>query len=311
MREIISMKTFIRLAAAAMVSLGASGVSAADLDQGSLKDSSRSSYTTTVVASDNVNWTGFYLGVHAGGGAGVAELNRYLRHDLDIWYGYEGDVETYPVATDAGRQDLDLGLEGLFAGVNVEYKFQRGGFMFAPFADIELSSFEGSADYSRNIVLHGEDEDYGILAERGHVDLEQKWSGTAGVKAGFLLNQRTWVYGLLGATWAEFDLEGGSDFVLLDGEDLPFPSSRYSTSETVFGVTVGAGIETRIGEKTTLSLEGRYTDFDSISAKFGGTNSIDFSEGRGYYGANTSTHESVSVDPRIWTVRAGLKWDLN
>lgn len=305
------MQTLRNVVLATLAVLVPTGASAADLD--SWKDSPRESSTRVVAVSEKAPiWTGIYLGVHGGGGAGVFDVGRTLTHGFDLFYDEnENERVIERIVTDHGRQEIDLGMEGLFGGINLEYKRQHGNFVWGVFGDIEVSGIEGDTSQSRNIVLHGwDDETYGILAESSRMRIEQEWSGTVGFKAGFLATPNTYIYGLIGGTWAEFNLSGGSTFTLLEGDLVPVPSTSYSASDTLFGWTVGLGIETRLQQNVTFALEGRYTDFDSISAGSSASEQIDFCD-RGDCGVITSSHESARGDPSLWTVRAALKYHFN
>jgi opacity protein-like surface antigen len=59
----------------------ASGAQAADVFRGSFKDEQ-----PVISEAAAKNWTGFYVGIEAGGGAGVYEAARNLEHGLDYWH---------------------------------------------------------------------------------------------------------------------------------------------------------------------------------------------------------------------------------
>lgn len=84
---------------------------------------------------------------------------------------------------------------------------------------------------------------------------------TIGGRIGVLANENTQFYGMLGWSRASFDethsYNGGGVFAGL--------SSAGTSSYEVDGATIGIGMETRLGERTSLGVEYRYTDLDDQS----------------------------------------------
>ena len=76
---------------------------------------------------------------------------------------------------------------------------------------------------------------------------------TASMRFGYLINDSTLVYGLIGAAKTKFE----ADYRFIVGEDIS--SSTYIAN--VSGRTLGLGFETAISPKTSLKLEYRYSDF--------------------------------------------------
>lgn len=76
-------------------------------------------------------------------------------------------------------------------------------------------------------------------------------------RLGYLTSENTMIYGLFGVTHANFDA----------GISGSAGDSFGGTSEglALTAATIGAGIETRIGERTSLKLEYRMTDFGDYS----------------------------------------------
>lgn len=348
------MKKHFALAAGLAALLSSGAAMAADIlgkAEGSVKD-----YTPAR------SWTGFYIGVEAGGGAGVFEATRraarhidgqtatYTKDDNSISTADGGDANTDPdpvrcctEAYDDGvlkdgynvetgvtrifndiRQDkLDLGLDGFFGGVNIEYKRQFGSnFVAGVFGSFDWGKMSGSDTFARQISLDGAAIDaieettgfgnYALATEAGHVSIERKWAGDAGVKLGYLVTPDTLVYGLVAASFGRFDIKGGSDISLLDGAQSfsPYPASSYSKGETKVGLKLGGGIETRLADRLNLGVEGAWTRYQNLDVGAGGSKfwaDPDCPD----QGIITSTNEGIGGKLGIFDVKATLKYQLN
>lgn len=285
---------------AASVLALASAANASDL-RGSLKDVA---YVEQVATA---TWTGFYIGIEAGGGAGVFDAARDIEHGLSFFHSKEDVREETRLLTDRQSSRLDLGMEGIFGGVNAEYKHQLGKVVVGAFANFDWSGMEGDHSYSREIVLHTS-PDIQLAHESGRLNVEKEWNADLGVKLGWLYTPDTLVYGLIGASWGRFNLSGGSDLSFIDGEFAPFPGSSFNQSETLVGLTLGAGIETRLDEakRLTLGLEGRYTRYTGLDDAFS-----DFNDIGEDCGVSFSTADRVDGDISEWTARMTLKYKIN
>lgn len=284
---------------ASVLTLSASAY-ASDL-RGSLKDD------VLITGPVTHTWTGFYIGIEAGGGAGVFDAARTIEHGLDFFHTKEGVREDVRLLTDRESSRLDLGMEGIFGGLNAEYKLQLGQAVVGVFGNFDWSGMEGGHSYSREIVIHT-DPDFQLAHESGRLNVEKEWNADLGVKLGWLYTPDTLVYGLIGASWGRFNLKGGSDLSFIEGEFAPFPGSSFNRSETLVGLTLGAGIETRLDDakKWHLGIEGRYTRYADLDDAFSDFN--DFGED---CGVSFSTADRVDGDISEWTARMTLKYKIN
>lgn len=295
------MRKFL-ITTASMIAMSASA-QASDL-RGSIKDDPV--FTGPVTHT----WTGFYIGIEAGGGAGVFDAARTLEHGLDFFHTDKetGERENYRILTDRESSRMDLGMEGIFGGLNLEYKQQVGSKLVLGIAgNFDWSGMEGSHSYSREIVI-GDEPDFQLAHESGRLNVEKKWNADLVGKAGWLYTPDTLVYGLIGASWGRFNLKGGSDLSFIEGEFAPFPGSSFNQSETIVGLTLGAGIETRLDEakRLTLGLEGRYTRYTGLDDAFS-----DFNDIGEDCGVSFSTADRVDGDISEWTARMTLKYKIN
>ena len=83
-------------------------------------------------------------------------------------------------------------------------------------------------------------------------------------KPGYVFNQSTLFYGLIGPRWGNFKTSTSVDFSLVgDGLDLSFPYSD-SVSGYEIGLTAGLGIQQNIVDHFHLGLEYVYTTYGNI-----------------------------------------------
>ena len=164
------------------------------------------------------SWTGCYIGAH--GGYAVAA------HDVSVpgLFGLDG-----------------ISSEGAQGGPVVGCDLQADRFVIGAFADYAFRSVE------TNVSLFG---------SSASVGLEDAWS--AGVRAGYLVQPTTLVYGLIAYQHTDVDDLGSGLLSDLDG------------------VAGGGGIETQIGGGWSLRGEYRYVAYDT--ANIGGLVDIDTTE---------------------------------
>jgi outer membrane immunogenic protein len=128
-----------------------------------------------------------------------------------------------------GAQDVDnggvsIGGEGVLGTVSLGYdRVLRPGWVGGVFADYDFS---------------GISEDLG-----GGVSLDHNYSWSIGARLGTLVTPRTLLYGTVGYTQAEFELN--------------------NDAQTFDGYFVGAGIEHFLRDNWTLKFEYRYSDYEA------------------------------------------------
>jgi outer membrane immunogenic protein len=195
-------------------------------------------------------WTGFYAA------AGVS-LNG-LRGDLH-GYGFDDFNKTYEEAS--VRDDdygfglvLELGYDhqvgnNIVLGVSVD-----GNWIFD---DLKASGFSQDSYFDKS---GGFDEELNYF---GNVEGIVSLVGRAGV----LVTPKTLLYGLGGAAWVKYKIGGN---YWSDSEVGGPYGFSWARSGWKAGYTVGAGLETYLGQmsKTTFKFEYRYTDVGSVSTQF-------------------------------------------
>jgi outer membrane immunogenic protein len=197
----------------------ASSAFAADIyknDAGSLKDTP---YTPAF------SWTGFYLGANVG----------YAWGDTDISSNNDG--------FDEDEASIGYDTDGVIAGGQLGYNWQRGRFVFGLEGEIGYLGAEGDkrlpeADDGDNF---GETEfgAYGVLAGR---------LGIASDRALFYVKG--------GWALASIDTKAGD----LDEEEID-PSKVTNLDETLSGYAIGGGVEYALSQNWTVKGEYLYMNF--------------------------------------------------
>ena len=140
-----------------------------------------------------------------------------------------------------GESDVSGGgsvdVDGIDGGVYAGYNYQTDNWVAGVEADALLSGVEGSS---------------------GGVNVEQTWSGSLRVRAGYSL-QSFLLYGTGGLALTEVEASSGG----------------ASDSNTHLGWTLGAGIEGMITDNVTARVEYRYTDYEDKTFNLGAPTGAD------------------------------------
>jgi outer membrane immunogenic protein len=173
------------------------------------------------------SWTGFYIGGEIGYGWGEES------DDLRAITGYPLD---------------SFGVSGAIGGIKAGYNQQINALVLGVEADIEASGIQGSKG---GTFTH---EGTGV----GSLSMHNTWQSSLRARAGVAFD-RLLVYGTGGLAIAD-DRES---FYVND----PFYSAPWAGSQTntLYGWTIGAGIEYAIDNHWSLSGEVRYADFGKAS----------------------------------------------
>lgn len=210
------------------------------------------------------NWTGFYVGVHAGIAAGKFD-HKASGYADEYYYPeiYEDDTPTgtYDYFTDedyyAGSYDYAFNFDhnaiGAFGGGQIGGNIQFDHVVFGAVADISASSLKGDGEYN---VGYGS----GVsLAASSEV----QWFGTVRGRVGLAFDNLLFygtgglAYGKVKTSYsASFSGNGDNN----DGYDDYTATASGSTSATKFGWAAGGGVEYGITPNVTLSTEYLYVD---------------------------------------------------
>ncbi len=149
---------------------------------------------------------------------------------LGVLLGYSfGDADI------AGGGSVDV--DGIDGGLYAGYNYQIDNWVAGVEADGVLSGVEGSS---------------------GGVNVEQTWSGSLRLRAGYSL-QSFLLYGTGGVALTEVEASSGG----------------FSDSNTHLGWTIGAGVEGMITDNVTARVEYRYTDYEDKTFNLGAPTGAD------------------------------------
>ncbi|EKX56436.1 putative outer membrane protein [Rhodobacter sp. AKP1] len=185
---------------------------------------------TALAPSGTYDWSGFWIG----GGLGYGSTNYDISGDADLAEGQSGALEL----PDLGGQGGLLSLEAGYAYALAPRWILAG----------QLDYAFGNIDNDADLSLDGE------LSLDASYDIKVKSMMAGTARLGYLPSDTTMIYGLAGLTRAKFEADYSVSGVTSGG---------YDFSDT--GLTIGAGMETRLTEKIGLKLEYRYTKFDDYT----------------------------------------------
>jgi outer membrane immunogenic protein len=238
--------TKMKVLAATAAILGMAGsASAADVYEqgGSLKDAPFVEPAPT--------WNGVYMGV----GGGVSATTYDSDHDGAI---FDGTVVGLPIFPLFEEDRSDIGDLSGFGTVQLGFDRQRGNWVFGLFADYDWMNMDTEIDGNTIDLSVGGVPGVGLLDASLSTEIDNMWS--VGGRIGFLSSPDTLLYGLLAYTQADVTAIG--NLTLFNGAGGTVSSLTNETDLDADGVTVGAGIETKLAEQVSLKFEYRYTDLD-------------------------------------------------
>ncbi len=210
-----------------------------------------------------LNWTGFYIGA----GAGTSWT------DFDIDTAIEGISKTrvkrcyyyYCMIRKRRRNfsenfSLDEEQNNFFGTIQLGFDQQIANF-FVIGAFIDADKYFGSSE-SFSATETGPKG--GSISLSGTLDMD--YSATVGARFGVLINPATLVYGLVGYTYLKLD----TDQTLTINAKHASHTVSLDMPDELDGITVGAGVQTKISPATSFKFEYRYTNFenDSESSSF-------------------------------------------
>lgn len=187
------------------------------------------------------SWTGFYVGLNAGGAWGSS--------DVDIGC---SDGGLFPLFCEDARSTgafpfrMSNDLEGFIGGAQAGYDFQHGKMVVGLVADIAWTSIDDSDSKRTGPTVFFTESNVTRVSQ----DLE--WLATVRGRLGYALRDHFLLYATGGLAFGEVDHTFDFEF---SGGDY----ARVSKSETQVGWTVGGGGEYSFGH---WSLQGEYLYYD-------------------------------------------------
>ena len=236
------MKTWLKgVAIAALTAAGAIAAQAADLP-------TRKEAPAPVFVPPPFTWTGFYIGLNAGGIFSSGSKNATLIvPNSSLWLS-----NYFPGGLGSGKT-------GFIGGGQAGYNWQTGAFVLGVVTDFDGTTLSSSRNFSSTPFTAAGLYNGDTLNVNSKVSLD--WLGTTRAKVGFVVtpDNRLMVYGTGGVAYGG----GSSHFNVYDQRYNAYWSG--SPSSTRVGWTIGAGVEYAFTNNWTIGGEYLYADLGSRS----------------------------------------------
>lgn len=273
------------LAVAALLGIGSAV--AADLP-------ARTYSKAPALADPGYDWSGFYVGVNAGGAWGT--FGSRTTTDFNpaplggpLVYLISGQPSLQTLAA-AGAQDLSA--SSFIGGGQAGYNWQRERLVVGVEADMNYIHLRGSDSRTLPYPILG-----GLFSMTVASQASADWLFTLRARVGFTYNN--WLFYATGGL-ALTELRG--NFRLTD--TLGPALETGSISQVKAGWTVGAGAEVRVAQRWSVKAEYLYVDFDNVSTT---SNNLVIVAPLQAFPANIFHH---STDLKANIVRLGLNYHL-
>jgi outer membrane immunogenic protein len=231
------------VAVAALTGLGAVVAQAADLP-------TRKEAPAPVFVPPPFTWTGFYVGLNAGG-----IFSSGSRH-ADIFDPNAGTDGLFLANDFPGG--LGSGQTGFLGGGQAGYNWQTGAFVLGVETDFQGSTLSKSVDVVGTPIV----DPLGILTGDTlgvHAKASLDWLGTTRARLGFVAtpDNRLMIYATGGVAYAG----GSANFSVFDATTGALWTGNPSSSRV--GWTIGGGVEYAITNNWTIKGEYLYADLGS------------------------------------------------
>jgi outer membrane immunogenic protein len=200
------------------------------------------------------SWTGFHIGI----GGGLAALQ--VKSSSDSYLNdYVNGVYSY------GGERSDLGKFGAFGTIEVGGDYQMDRFVVGAFGDFNFGDLKAGGKSAAPAYCHTNINNNCTTTAIHSVWYKVNNSWDAGVRLGYLLNDRNLVYALGGYTSA--DIKSGARLdQYVNGNAAPYQYVYSSQSGWKSGWLIGAGWETALTDHITFKAEYRYADYGTVSS---------------------------------------------
>jgi outer membrane immunogenic protein len=230
---------FMGVAVAALTVAGAVAAQAADLP-------TKKQAPAPVFVPPPFTWTGFYVGLNAGGIISSGSRNATLAVPAaDLWLN-----SYFPGGIGSGKS-------GFLGGGQAGYDWQSGAFVFGIVTDFDGSSLSRNFNYSSS-PFTGVGVPYVFNGDTLNVNAKASldWLGTTRGKIGFVVtpDNRLMIYGTGGVAYGG----GSSHFNVYDSVYNAYWSGNPSSSRV--GWTAGAGVEYALTNNWLIGAEYLYAD---------------------------------------------------
>ena len=192
------------------------------------------------------NWTGFYVGAHAGYGWG----------DPDSHIDWSNSVLADGPLPPAIPASYSKRMKGFIGGGQIGFNYQAGNLVLGVEADISFTGIKG--DKAAGGLLNAPFGTPFAYSESQNL----RWFGTARGRIGFTPASSWLIYATGGLAFGKVEAETHLTFIDIFG----VPSARYdgAKSTTKTGWTLGGGAETALVNNWTAKLEYLYYDLGTV-----------------------------------------------
>ena len=182
------------------------------------------------------DWSGFYVGIHAGGAWG-----NWTADDLDVW---NSPSSTPPFVK---TPPWDYAVAGFNGGGQAGYNFQFGKFVLG---------FEGDIGYMNLSVDHRSVEPNKTSGNDTYANNYSDFYGTARLRVGYAMNK--WLFFVTGGGIGLNDKFEVRDDCIIGACGGGRLAERKGQSDFLFGWTIGGGAEYAFNCHWSMKLEYLY-----------------------------------------------------
>jgi outer membrane immunogenic protein len=218
-------------------------------------------------------WTGFYVGLSAGGGFGLGGIHNNVTSALCsvAFIGLGCDLDqASSAAVAAVPGGFDTHPSGFIGGGQIGYNYQMGWFVWGVEADFSGADIGGSA--SKTVRATGLDliaPAVIVNTATGTANQKLDWLGTLRGRVGFVPFTPLLVYATGGLAYGHVSIDTTlSETATVTGVPGVCPcsaTSTASTSSTQFGWTAGGGVEWMFAPHWSLKAEFLYYNLGTVS----------------------------------------------
>jgi outer membrane immunogenic protein len=217
-------------------------------------------------------WTGFYVGLSAGGGFGLGGIDNNVTsafcNIVFVGQGCDpGQASSAAAAAVPGGFDKTHP-SGFIGGGQIGYNYQMGWFVWGVEADFSGADISGSNSKTATAIVFDNTTTI-VDTIAGTANQKLDWLGTLRGRVGFVPFTPLLVYATGGLAYGHVS----TDTTLSETETVTgvpvcpcSATSTASTSSTQFGWTVGGGAEWMFAPHWSLKAEFLYYDLGHVSA---------------------------------------------
>jgi outer membrane immunogenic protein len=217
-------------------------------------------------------WTGFYIGLSAGGGFGLGGINNNVTsafcNIVFVGQGCDpGQASSAAAAAVPGGFDKTHP-SGFIGGGQIGYNYQMGWFVWGVEADFSGADISGSNSKTATAIVFDNTTTI-VDTIAGTANQKLDWLGTLRGRVGFVPFTPLLVYATGGLAYGHVSTDTTlSETVTVTGVPVCpcSATSTASTSSTQFGWTVGGGAEWMFAPHWSLKAEFLYYDLGHVSA---------------------------------------------